>query len=194
MSTAPPRNPESPSAFAPDEAELAADEVLPADSADKSFRSWPAPAGVRASPGGVEAGFRALGFGVVVDEGPGWPEGKDGELPPAVRFEAWRRPRLTGAVLAGALGAASYLLLKANGAGEFLAVVIVVLEAWFVPMALLPSYTVSGRIQRGRVVLRLRAKGLLARPARLERRLRFYLERTPLEGAAAASAAQPAGR
>lgn len=140
---------------------------LPAFRVDPDLREWRAPAGVLGSPAGLAATFRALRMRSVVDRT------ADG----AVRFEAWKNPRVSGAILASLLGAAAYVALAAAGVRTLAIAAIVVLIAYYVPMVLLPSYRVSGKIEDGKVLVRLSVRGLLGRTKAFENRLRFYLER-----------------
>ena len=140
---------------------------LPAFQVDPDFREWRAPTGVLASAAGVSSTFRALRMRSVVDAA------DDG----SVRFEAWRHPRASGALLAAVLGALLYAALSASGFSTAPIVLIVVLAAFYVPTALLPSYRVSGKIADGRVQARLHVRGLFGRRRAFEGRLRFYLER-----------------
>lgn len=140
---------------------------LPAFRIDPDLREWGAPSGVLGTPAGLAASFRALRMRHVIESPP------DG----SVRFEAWRNPRLSGAVLASLLGGVLYLALSTAGMHTLPIAVVVVLAAFYVPIALLPSYRVSGRIERGRLQARLHVRGLLGRRKAFENRLRFYLER-----------------
>lgn len=140
--------------------------LVPLPASDPALKEWALPAGVLASPEGLASSFHALGLESVAESGPD-----------SVKFEAWRTPRVSGTILAGVLAAAVYLGFSSLGIPDTVSVVVIVLEAFYVPTALLPGYTVSGRVEGGRVAVRITAKGLLARPARLERALRFYLER-----------------
>ena len=140
---------------------------LPAFRIDPDLREWPAPSGVLGTAPGVAASFRALRMRHVIEVPP------DGSL----RFEAWRTPRLSGAFLASSLGGMLYLALSSAGMHTVPIAVVVVLAAFYVPIALLPSYRVSGRIEKGRLQARLQVRGLLSRRTAFERRLRFYLER-----------------
>lgn len=140
---------------------------LPAFQIDPDLREWRAPAGVLASPAGVAASFRALRMKNVIDE----------PSQGAVRFVAWRTPRASGALVASALGAVLYLALSAAGLQIAWIAAIVVVAAFYVPIAVLPSYRVSGKIENGRVEARLHVRGLLGRRKAFESRLRFYLER-----------------
>ena len=153
--------------------------ALPELAQDPDLREWNAPQGVLATPEGLLASFRAMGFGAVAErrDAPAVPDPSLPAAPAEVRFEAWRKPRVSGAILAAFLGVAVYLAASAAELGEFTAVVAVVLVAYYVPMWILPSYRVSGRIREGRVLVRLEARGLLARQDALERRLHFYLLR-----------------
>src|SRR5436190_9664603 len=109
---------------------------LPAFQIDPDLREWRAPAGVLASPAGLAASFRALRMRNVVDTP------ADG----SVRFEAWRTPRVSGAVCAAVLGGALYAALASAGLGKGPIAVAVVVAAFYVPIALLPSYRVHGKI------------------------------------------------
>ena len=140
---------------------------LPAFQIDPDLREWRAPAGVLASPAGVAASFRALRMKNVIDE----------PSQGAVRFVAWRTPRASGALVASALGAVLYLALSAAGLQIAWIAAIVVVAAFYVPIAVLPSYRVAGKIENGRVEARLHVRGLLGRRKAFESRLRFYLER-----------------
>ena len=131
---------------------------------DPDLREWPAPQGVRAEPGGLRATFDALRMKSLLKE-------EEGEL----RFEAWRSPRTGGAMLAAFLCAAIYLALDSWGVSEFRSIVVVIIVAWYVPTWLLPTYRVSGKISGGTLQFRLTVRGVLARRARLESALRFYL-------------------
>lgn len=131
---------------------------------DPDLREWPSPGGVRAEPAGLRASFQAMGMRSVV-------EAEEG----AVLFEAWRTPRVSGAVLAAVVAAALYVLLDHFQVGEFQILVAVVLSAFYVPTAVLPTWRVSGRVENGRVSMRVTARGLVSRRARLEEALRFYL-------------------
>lgn len=145
---------------------LAKFSALPEAAPDPDLREWPAPEGVLSSPEGLQATFGAMGFHAVADR-------RDEE----VRFEAWRKPRLAGALLAGVLGVSAYLAVSATALGELAAVAAVVVVAYYVPLWILPSYRISGRIRGGRVYVRFEAYGLLGSRDALERRLRFYLLR-----------------
>jgi hypothetical protein len=140
---------------------------LPAFRIDPDLREWRAPEGVLGGAAGLAASFRALKMRSVIES----PE--DGSL----RFEAWRNPRVSGALLASALGGALYVALSAAEIQTFAIVAVVVVAAFYVPIALLPSYRVSGKIAGGRVQVRLHVRGLLGRRTAFESRLRFYLER-----------------
>lgn len=145
---------------------LAKFSALPEMAPDPDLREWPAPQGVLSTPEGLQATFRAMGFDAVADR-------RDEE----VRFEAWRKPRLAGAILAAVLGVSAYLAISALEFGELAAVASVVAVAYYLPLWILPSYRISGRIRGGRVFVRFEARGLLGSREALERRLRFYLVR-----------------
>lgn len=132
---------------------------------DPGLREWDAAGGVRTEPAGLRATFDAMSMRVVMESDPGG----------AVRFEAWRTPRISGAILAAALAGVIYVVLDHYGVAEFPILVAIVLAAYFLPTAILPGYRVSGKVAEGRVALRIRGSGLLARPARVEATLRFYL-------------------
>ena len=140
---------------------------------DPDLREWPAPPGVLGEPAGLRSTFEAMRFRSVVEEEPG-----------EIRFEAWRTPRATGAVVSAILAAIVYLALDRWGVSEFRTIVVIVLVAWYVPTWLLPTYRISGKIAGGRVQFRMSSRGVLARPRRLEQALRFYL--TPGKTAARA--------
>lgn len=140
---------------------------LPAFQVDPDLREWGAPRGILGSPAGLAASFRAMRMRNVIDSP------ADG----SVRFEAWRNPRASGAFLAALLGGGLYWTLAAAGLATLPIVAVVVLAAFYVPVALLPSYRVSGKIADGKVLLRLHVRGLLGRRKAFESRLRFYLER-----------------
>lgn len=140
---------------------------LPAFQVDPDLREWRAPGGVLGGAAGLAASFRAMRMRSVIDS----PE--DG----SVRFEAWRNPRVSGAILAAALGGALYVALAAVGVQTVAIVAVVVIAAFYVPIALLPSYRVHGKIAGGKVQVRLQVRGLLGRRGAFEKRLRFYLER-----------------
>lgn len=140
---------------------------LPPFQVDPDLREWSAPGGVLGSKAGLTTSFRALGMRCVVDRD------ESGTL----RFEAWRTPRVSGAVLAGVLGGALYIALSRAGVTHWGIFAVVVVAAFYVPLAVLPSYRVSGTIESGRLQARLTARGLLGSRGALERRLRFYLER-----------------
>ncbi len=162
-----------------DEAQSALDRLrgLPELAPDPDLLEWQAPSG--STPEGLLASFRAMGFGAIADrrDAPAVIDPSMPAAPSEVRFEAWKKPRVAGAILAAALGVTAYLAVAATEAGEFAAVAAVVAVAYYVPLWILPSYRISGRIREGRVVVRLEASGLLARRDALERRLRFYLFR-----------------
>lgn len=140
---------------------------LPAFRIDPDLREWRAPDGVLGGSAGLAASFRALRMRSVIES----PE--DGSL----RFEAWRTPRVSGALLASALGAVLYVAMAAAGFQTLAIAAAVVIAAFYVPIALLPSYRVSGKIVEGRVQVRLHVRGLFGRRTAFENRLRFYLER-----------------
>ncbi|HVO29459.1 MAG TPA: hypothetical protein VMV18_01930 [bacterium] len=131
---------------------------------DPDLREWPSPGGVRAEPAGLRASFQAMGMRSVVEEEAG-----------AVLFEAWRTPRVGGAVVAALVAAVIYVALDRLQVGEFQILVAVVLAAFYVPTAVLPTWRVSGRVENGTVSLRVTARGLVSRRAALEAALRFYL-------------------
>ena len=131
---------------------------------DPDLREWPAPKGIRGETGGLRATFEALGMRSLLRE-------EEGEL----RFEAWKSLRTGGAIVAAVLCAAIYLVLDAWGVSEFRSIVVVILVAWYVPTWLLPTYRLSGKIANGGLQFRLTTRGVLARPARFESALSFYL-------------------
>lgn len=139
---------------------------LPAFAVDPELREWSAPSGLLGSAAGVTASFRALGMRSVVKQ-------EDGTL----LFEAWRHPRWSGALLAAALGGVLYAVLARAGVHGAPIAAAVILVAFYVPMAVLPSYRVAGKIAGGKVELRLRVQGAFGRRRAFERALRFYLER-----------------
>lgn len=141
---------------------------LPAFRIDPDLREWRAPSGVLGGATGLTASFRALRMRSVIESSP-----EDDSL----RFEAWRNPRVSGAILASSLGAVLYVALSAVGVQTLAIVAVVVLAAFYVPIALLPSYRVSGKIAGGRVQIQLHVRGLFGRRTAFENRLRFYLER-----------------
>ena len=140
---------------------------LPPFRVDPDLREWSAPGGVLGSKAGLVASFRALGMRCVVDT----------DDSGAIRFEAWRNPRASGALLAGLMGATLYLVLSRNGVTHWGIFAAVAVAAFYVPLAVLPSYRASGTIENGKLQVRLTARGLLGSRGALERRLRFYLER-----------------
>ena len=140
---------------------------LPAFRVDPDLREWRAPDGVLGGAAGLAASFRALRMRSVIDAS------EAGSL----RFEAWRNPRVSGAILASLLGAVLYVAMSAAGIQTLAIVAVVVIAAFYVPIAVLPSYRVSGKIAGGRVQVRLHVRGLFGRRAAFESRLRFYLER-----------------
>lgn len=141
---------------------------LPPFQVDPDLREWDAPGGVRGSKAGLVASFRALGMRAVVDQ----------DETGALRFAAWRNPRASGAVLAGILGGLLYLVLSRAGVTHWGIFAAVAVAAFYVPLAVLPSFRVAGTIENGRVQVRITARGLLGFRGALERRLRFYLERS----------------
>lgn len=140
---------------------------LPAFRLDPDLREWRAPSGILGSPAGLAASFRALRMRNVIE---GLADG-------SVRFEAWRTPRASGAVLAALLGGALYMGLSTAGLATLPIAAIVVAAAFYVPIALLPTYRASGKIEQGRLHVRLHVRGLFGRRKAFERGLRFYLER-----------------
>lgn len=140
---------------------------LPAFRIDPDLREWRAPGGVLGSAAGLEATFRALRMRHVIESPAGGP----------LRFAAWRTPRVAGALLAAALGGALYASLSALGLQILPIAAIVVAAAFYVPLAVLPSYRVNGKIENGRLEARLQVRGLFGRRKAFESRLRFYLER-----------------
>jgi hypothetical protein len=125
---------------------------------------WAAPAGLRRAPEGLAATFAALRMRATVDAAES-----------GVSFEASRRPGAEGAALAAVVGAAAYLALRAAGMSGTVEAFGVVAAGALLPPWILPSYLVKGRIAGDRVSVEVSGKGLLARPARLEEALRFYL-------------------
>ncbi len=140
--------------------------ATPPPPAEPGWTSWPVPAGVLGSAEGIQAALAALGFDGVVQ--------RDGEV---IRFSAARRT-MGAAALGGALaGVVVYLVADRLGASPMVAVTVVTVAALLLPPLFVPTYTVAGRVEGGRIALQLRSRGLLARRDKLAMRLRFYLER-----------------
>lgn len=129
--------------------------------------SWPAPSGVLGTAEGIQAALTALRLEGYVR--------REGEV---LHFAGTRRPIVIAALCGALAGVVGYLVADGLGASPMLAVTAVTISALLAPPLLVPAHRVAGRVEAGRVTVNVRSRGLFARSKALEKRLRFYLDRS----------------